>query len=109
MDFRRTNRRLEARFTFDTGQRKAASLYHEGQMIHHFTFVTHTDGRRGHRHHSGLKAWKNDQGPYRAEEFSSCAIFVQTLGIIAIYVITDEGFNKGASKAATARRRPIFS
>ena len=100
---------LEARLIFDTGQRKegflSLYLYHEGQMIYHFNFRFdyNVDGTpsvyigtiQGSKH--GLETTKvltKKLFGYRPKNFILylMRIFVQTLGIHDIYVITDEGF-----------------
>lgn len=100
---------LEARLIFDTGQRKegflSLYLYHEGQMIYHFNFRFdyNVDGTpsvyigtiQGSKH--GLETTKvltKKLFGYRPKNFILylMRIFVQTLGIHDMYVITDEGF-----------------
>lgn len=100
---------LEARLIFDTGQRKegflSLYLYHEGQMIYHFNFRFdyNADGTpsmyigtiQGSKH--GLETTKvltKKLFGYRPKNFILylMRIFVQTLGIHDMYVITDEGF-----------------
>ncbi len=100
---------LEVRLLFDTGQRKegflSLYLYHDGEMIYHFNFRFdyNTNGEpsmyigtiQGSKH--GLDTTKvltKKLFGYRPKNFILylLRIFVQTLGIASMYVITDEGF-----------------
>lgn len=100
---------LEVRLIFDTGQRKegflSLYLYHAGEMIYHFNFrfdynSNHVPSMyigtiQGSKH--GLETTKvltKKLFGYRPKNFILyfMRLFVQTLGIHDMYVITDEGF-----------------
>lgn len=100
---------LECRLIFDTGQRKegfmSLYLYYEDEMIYHFNFrfdynkagapSMYIGTIQGSKH--GLettKAVTKKLFGYRPKNFILylMRIFVQTLGIADMYVISDEGF-----------------
>ena len=100
---------LEAKLLFDTGQRKEGflclSLYYEESMVYHFNFRFdyNTEGEpsiyigtlQGARDNLNVsKTLTKKFFGYRPKNFILylMRIFVQTLGISNLYVITDEGF-----------------
>lgn len=100
---------LTCRLIFNTGQRKegflSLYLYHAGEMIYHFNFRFDYDAKgvpamyigtiQGSKHGLDItKAVTKQLFGYRPKNFILylMRIFVQTLGIHTMYVISDEGF-----------------